>query len=64
VFKINKKYTTVSIPIQLYNTVRLIVNSSSRYTSISEYVKEAIREKITKSLDVDKSLKVRLREHG
>ena len=61
-FKINKSYTTVSIPIQLYNTVRLIIKSSPRYTSISEFVKEAIREKIERNLEVDKALRTRLRE--
>jgi len=57
VIKIPKGYTTVSIPNDLYNTVKIVVKTSSRFTSISEFVKEAIREKIRRAIEVDQNLK-------
>jgi len=57
VLKITKDYTTVSLPIQLYRQTKLIVQTSSQYTSVSEFVKEAIREKISRALDIEKDLR-------
>jgi Arc/MetJ-type ribon-helix-helix transcriptional regulator len=53
----SQKYKTVSIPINLYETVRMIVKISPRYISMSEFVKEAIRDKIKNSLEIDQTLK-------
>ena len=52
-----KEYTTVSITKELNNTIKLIVNTSSRFTSVSEFVKEAIREKIKQAIEIDQNLK-------
>lgn len=51
------KYPTVSIPRELYETVRTIVKFNPQYTSISEFVKESIREKISQSIKIQQELK-------
>ncbi len=52
-----EEYTAVSISKKLKNTVDLIVKTSSQYTSTSEFVKEAIRDKIKEVLATDQNLK-------
>jgi metal-responsive CopG/Arc/MetJ family transcriptional regulator len=46
-------YRTISLPESLVNQVGRIVRENDRgYATITEYVKEAIREKISKELEM------------
>lgn len=46
-------YRTISLPESLVNQVGRIVRENDRgYVTITEYVKEAIREKISKELEM------------
>ena len=53
----NRAYKTVSIPKELYNTTKLIVDTSPQYTSVSEFVKESIRDKIKDVLKTQQNVK-------
>ena len=53
----SKNYTTISVPRELYETVRIIVKSNPQYTSISEFAKEAIRDKIRETIKTQQNVK-------